>query len=219
MLELIAKVIPLDVAMMFSSPMYFALALIFLGSPVHPKLRTMCFAIGSLLVGAGIMIAGFVVGGAATPGDGPSVVSASIDLALGVFFIVIGIRTIAAKDRQRKFDPSKMRHILLGSLVLGALASIIDFDTLPIVFAAGKEVGTSSVEAIWKVIVLVFNLFCFSLPVTFPLFLTLIFPKTTAGLLGKLNRWIMKYSKYILLIIFFGFGAWLVYSGLQFFWR
>lgn len=79
MLELIAKILSLGVAMMLASPMVFPLSFYLLGSQVHPRLRTFFLFLGTALVGAGVAVAGFYVGQVTVPDAGPTRASAIID--------------------------------------------------------------------------------------------------------------------------------------------
>ncbi len=217
MLELLAKVIPLDVALLFASPMFLALAIFYLSSQLRPKARTLAFVFGMLVLGIPVAIAGFFVGQATVPDSGPTAASAIIDLALGVLFAFLAIKALRSKGAGARGDQSKTYHIVWRSLMLGFVLNILNIDALFLIFAGAKEISAANLSGGFNILLITFSLICFTAPVTLPLLLTLIFPHAAALVLGKVNRFMVKYSKYIVFVIFIGFAALLIYRGVQFF--
>lgn len=217
MLELFAKIIPLDIALLFASPMFLALAILYLSSQVRPKARTVAFLIGMLILGVPAAIAGFFVGQASVPDSGPTVVAAIIDLALGGLFAFFAIKTLRSNRTGAPRDQSKTYHVVWRSLLLGLALNIFNIDALFLIFAGAKEVSAANLTPWGNLGCLALSLVCFTLPVTLPLLLTLVFPRTATLVLGKVNRFMVKYSKYIVFVIFIAFAVLLIYRGVKFF--
>lgn len=218
MLELLAKILPLGVAMMLASPMVFPLSFYLLGSKVHPRLRTFFLFLGTAVVGVVVTIAGFFVGQVTVPDAGPTLASALIDLALGGLFAFFAIKALTAKERAARVDESQPHHFLWRAFGFGAVLELLNFDALFLVFAAAKEVSTANVAALGTVLFLVLIVAFFTAPVTIPLFLAIALPKFATSVFGRLNKFIMKYSKYIVFIIFAAFAVLLLYKGIKFFY-
>jgi murein DD-endopeptidase MepM/ murein hydrolase activator NlpD len=84
---------------------------------------------------------------------------------------------------------------------------------------AAKEVGSSGLSEIAKIILLVINVFFFSLPIAFPLFLYLIFPNLAGRLSASINHFILKYSHYIVAGLLVIFGIFLLWRGGMYFYQ
>lgn len=213
MIGLLAKIIPLDLASMLS-PGIFAMALFLLGSKYHPKIRTLALFLGSLLVGIGITIFGFALGFAAPTGIAHNNITGTIDVFLGILFIVFGIG--ALKMKERKIKPQhKQDHQIIKWLIIGFAATTTNFDALFLNFTAAKEVsGSLTTPEFGKLILAAVNLFFFTLPITLPLIIYLIFPRMAGRTLPKLNEYVTRYSKYIMFVLFIIFGIYLTYRGI-----
>lgn len=217
MLGLLAKVIPLDLASTLS-PGIFALAIYLLGSKYHPYIRIISFFAGILLIGIGITIAGFAVG-AATPNVavGESTSSAIVDLILGLVLIVFGIHSLSAKERKAKPATEKGSQVFKW-VIIGIIIAVTNLDAAFLNFTAAKEVSDSTaVDSIEKIIILIVNLIFFTLPITLPFLITVLFPSLKDKILPKLNEFVTRYSKYIIFVMLVGFGIYLAYKGIAHF--
>ncbi len=217
MYEFLAKIIPLDVALLFASPMFLVLAIFYLSSSLRPKLRTLAFMLGMLVLGIPVAIAGFFVGQVTVPESGPSVVSAIIDLALGMLFVFFAIKALRSKGERAKGDQSQTSHLVWRSLMLGFVLNILNIDALFLIFAGAKEISVANLSGGGNIFLIAFSMICFTAPVLLPLLLTLIFPHTATLLLNKVNRFMVKCGKYIVSIIFIGFAVLLLFRGVKFF--
>jgi len=216
MLATLAKIIPLDLAATLS-PGIFAVAIILLGNKFHPKIKVLSFLFGTLIVGIAIALAGFFLG-QATPTDSKSnLATAIVDLALAIIFIILAIKVVYSKERHLKTQEDSGYQIIKW-LILGFIISATNFDALFLSFTAAKEVGgTGDIGSLAKMILLVVNLFFFSLPITLPLFLYLVFPNLAVKILEKINLFVLKYSRYILAGLFLIFGFLLLWRGINYF--
>jgi threonine/homoserine/homoserine lactone efflux protein len=215
MFAILAKIIPLDFAATLS-PGIFALAIVLLGNQFHPKSRTWALFFGTLMVGLGVGLLGFILGHAATSNIKQNLTFALIDIVLGLVFIFLGLRTIFAKERKIKTGEDE-RPKILKWILIGFIISVTNFDALFFSFAAAKEVGASEISDILKLIFLIVNLIFFTLPILLPLIFYSVAPNLAQSFLNKINQFVIKYSKYIIFLIFIIFGIIFVYRGIKFF--
>ena len=217
MLGLLAKVIPLDLASTLS-PGIFALAVILLGGKWYGKTRTLALFVGIALVGVGITILGFTLGKNVTGDMHKALSSSIIDMILGAVFIYFGIKSMFGKEREYKPPTSDPGLQFIKWLLVGFAIAVTNLDALFLNFAAAKEVGEAhGVNDLAKIVLIMVNLFFFTLPVTLPLFYYLISPKTAKIVLEKINHLVLKYSKVIIFVLFVVFGAFMFYRGLDYF--
>jgi len=213
MLSLLVKVIPLNMASALS-PGILAVSVLLLGGKRQPVLRSLAFFLGTLVVGVIAVSAGFFLGQALSTGMKQGAASSVIDLILGVIFIVFGFKLFFA----REINPSlkEYRHQLLTLFAGGLILSGTNFDALFLSFAAAKEVGgTPDIQMISRICLLVLNLIFFTLPVLLPLLAFIYFPRYAAGFFKKINQYALKYSRFMLSVLFIVFGVVLVLRGIR----
>lgn len=217
MFNVLLKIIPLDLATILGSPGILALALVILASKNHPKAHILSLFFGSLIIGLGVTILGFVLGNSIDTGIKQNFTESIIDIILGLFFIFYGIKLIFSKERRVDFQEEKHELKIFKWFGVGLVITITNFDALFLNFTAAKEVGGANVQELAKWILLVVNLSFFTLPITLPLILQFIFPKFSQPILVKINYFVLKYSRYIIFGMFLIFGLYFLYRGLNFF--
>jgi len=218
MLDLLAKIIPLDLAIIIGSPAILAIALLLLAEKYKPKIKTFAFMLGILTIGIGITLLGVSLGQVSPTDQEETMTSAIVDLVLGLVFVIFGIKVILSKERKAK-KIADQKGLALWKIFLGGLVlTLTNTDAELFLFMAAKEtVSDPDVNGLFKTIFLIMNLSFFILPVLLPLLFYLFFPKLAAKPLEKLNYYVKKYSKYILFAMFMLFGAFLLYRGMMFF--
>jgi len=213
MIHLLLKVLPLDLATLLS-PGIFAVALVVLGSKHHPRAHTFALFIGSLLVGVIATFCGFVLG-LKSPDTNPSHLTSIVDIVLGVIFLVFALATLLSKPSKNRFqEAGDSGYKILKWIAIGFAITATNLDAVFLSFAAAKEVNGAPIQYIEKLITLIVNLFFFTLPITLPLVVSLIIPRTATIVLGHVNRFIAKYAKYLLFVLFLIFGIYLLIRGL-----
>lgn len=215
MISLLIKIIPLDLAAALSLGIL-ALTIILLSSRNKPKGKTFSLLLGTLVIAIAIAVAGFFLGQAATPKVGPTLASAIVDSILGIVFILWGLRILSSKERKIKHQEGEGSEFFKWFTV-GFIVSATNFDAVLLSFAAAKEVGNSAMGVLAMVILLVINIFFFVLPTSLPMVIDLFFPKFAGRVLEKINRVVLKYSRYILFAMFLIFGIYFLSKGLSFF--
>jgi len=171
-----------------------------------------------IVVAAGMLLGKGAVAASSNP---PSVTSAYFDLAIGIFLILLGIWRIAKKgdespDKSKFGGKSKspvsdfIKYLILG---LGMFA--INFTTTVLVFVAGKDIGISSAGITDKVTVVIILTLITLLVVEIPLLIYFTMPKRSEKLLGVLNMWMQKNSRYLMAAVMFVFGIYLMIKGIR----
>jgi threonine/homoserine/homoserine lactone efflux protein len=217
MFSTLAKIIPLDLAVVLGSPGILAVVIIVLGSRNHPKAHVLSFLLGAFFTGIGITILGFVLGNSVHTEVKQTLTASIIDIVLGLFLVIYGLKIFFSPER--KASPRKEEDALkiFKWFGIGLIVTVTNFDSLFLSFTASKEVGGADIHTLAKWILLIINLFFFVLPITTPLFLKLIFPKIAEPILAKINGFMVKYSRYIVFVMFIIFGIYLLYRGLHYF--
>jgi threonine/homoserine/homoserine lactone efflux protein len=215
MYSILIKIIPLDFAATLS-PGILALAILLLGNKNKPFIKTLSLTLGILIVGILISVLGFYLGVALPTGVKENSLSAVVDILLGIFFIIFGIKVILEKEKKRHLQSSDNAQILKW-IIVGVLVSITNFDAVFFIFTAAKEVGGAAINNFTKIILLVVNNLFFILPVTFPVLFYLLFPRISQRVLEKLNSFLMRFGKYIVFALFMIFGIIFLVRGLKYF--
>lgn len=217
MLQLLAKIIPLDLAATLS-PGILALALLALGTKNGQIKKLLAFLAGILLVGIIITCLGFSLGQTSNNGAVENFGEAIVDLFLALIFIVWGIKIIVTKEKSRRLSAQEnIKHPILRWFLIGLIIAGTNFDADLLILAAAKEVGDALVNSFEKWLALGINLFFFTLPVTLPLAVYLLFPRAAEPALAKMNLFVLKYSRYIIFVLFMIFGLYLLVRGLKYF--
>lgn len=217
MLQLLAKIIPLDLAATLS-PGILALALLVLGSKNGQIKKLLAFLAGILLIGIIITCFGFSLGQASNNGAVENFGEAIVDLFLALIFIVWGIKIIVTKEKSRRLSAQEnIKHPILRWFLIGLIIAGTNFDADLLILAAAKEAGDALVNSFEKWLALGINLFFFTLPVTLPLAVYLLFPRAAEPALAKMNLFVLKYSRYIIFVLFMIFGLYLLVRGLKYF--
>lgn len=209
------KIIPLDLASTLS-PGILALTLVILGSKNNSISRVLALFFGALFIGFGINILGFALGQSANVGLNHDVAKSIIDIILGTFLFFYGLKIFFSKDKKISLKEENELKIFRWFLI-GLVITITNFDAVLLSFTAAKEVGTANILDINKWILLIVNIFFFTLPITLPLMVKLLFRKVADPILSKLNIFMLKYSHWIITFMFLIFGIYLLYRGIKFF--
>jgi len=217
MFEDLIKIIPMSLASALS-PGIFALALILLGSKKHPKMRILALFVGLAVIGIITIVVGFYFGQTLPDEEQANLTSSLIDLALGIIFVLFGIKILLSKERKIKESKKQIKHENLKLAAAGFVIGATNFDAILLSFAAAKEVGSSeNIDDPEKLILLLFILLCLTLPITIPLLVYIIIPNLASRVLSRINKVVLKYSKYIMFGLFIILGIMLIYQGAKYF--
>ena len=189
----------------------------------RPKLSGIAFYIGSIIILLVVATAGILLGKgvAVASGKPPSVTSAYLDLAIGIFLILLGIWRINKKgsdapDKSRFGGKSKSAvSDFIKYMILGLGMFTVNFTTTVLVFAAGKDIGISSAGVTDKVTVVIILTLITLLVVEIPLLVYFTMQERSERVLGVLNVWMQKNSRYLMAAVMFVFGIYLMVKGVR----
>jgi len=215
MIQLLIKIIPLGLASALS-PGILALVVYMMGKK-HGRPRIMAMFFASIIVVAVIIALGFLTGSNTTRSGEPTTASAIIDLVFGTLFVYFAIKELLNNERKLKESKEDLGPQFMKWLLIGCLINTTNFDAVFLAFTSAKEIGSSAVNVFDKIIAVIINVFFFSLPVTLPVAIYLMMPKAATVVLAKINKFLMRYSKYIIFAMFAIFGIIFLYRGIIFF--
>lgn len=213
--QVLLTIIPLDFAATLS-PGILALTLILLGTKKHALTKTFSLLFGNLITAGIIISTAFFMVSATTSQKGPNTIASILDLLLGLFFIWYGIKVFRTKDGKLKLKEQKSTNIFKW-VVIGFIISITNFDAVLLSFTATREVAASSLGAGSKMLLSLVNALFFVLPIILPLCICILFPKIGTIFLTRLNKYVIKYSRYIICIMFLVFGVYFVIRAINHF--
>ena|GEM_PF-755648 len=214
-LELLVKAIPLAVASTMS-PVVFGIAVALLAGKAHQIKRTLAFFLGAIVTVIILALVGsFLGGGEVDAGIKAIHPSASMDLVLGVLFIVFGIMSARpSKEKGTKVSKKGGKSGIVKWFVVGFLTNILNFDAVLLNITAVKEVFQSGIAFGQKIAITVLCDLFFLLPVLVPLLVYLVYPQKAKKVLEPLGVLMKKYGNYLAMAIFFVFGAYLITKGM-----
>jgi len=214
MFELLVKIIPLDCASTLS-PGIFALTVLILSSKQNLKVKLTSFFIGTLAIGVLMTLLGFSLGQAVPSEVQHKTFSNTVDLLLALVFFIFAFKILFTKDKSIQASKKIHGHLAIRWFLIGLIISATNFDAVFLNFAAAKEVGAAQIDIIVKIVLLVCNLLFFTLPITLPIVISYIFPQYAARVLETINRFVIKYSRYIIFVLFIVFAIVFLLQGLN----
>lgn len=215
MFQLLAKIIPLGFASALS-PGILALVVYMMGKK-HARQRIFALFCASIVVVAVVIILGFLTGSNTAKLGVPTTASSIVDIIFGALFLYFALKELLHKERKLKESQEDLGPQFMKWFLIGCLINATNFDAVFLAFTSAKEIGSATINDINKIIAVIINILFFSLPVTLPVAIYLIIPKTAQVILDKLNKFLMRYSKYIIFAMFAIFGVIFLYRGIKFF--
>mgnify|MGYP000887696098 CR=1 FL=1 len=213
MVETLLKVFPLLLASTLS-PGLLALSVVLLSKKDGFK-QTLAFLVGSVITSVAIIVIGLSLGETIKDLTGTKIIDNIVDLVLSGVFLYFGIITLVKNDNENKTKFNDKKNSIWLWMGLGFILSITNFDAVIFDITAAKEVGQAQISTIDKTIILVIESIFFNLPILLPAVLYAVAPATAKKILDPVNVFLTKYGKYIVSVIFLGFGIYLAYKGLQ----
>jgi hypothetical protein len=214
--ELLIKVIPLGIGSTIS-PVVFGIALTLLAGKHYPKQRTFAYLLGAVITVVILAVVGMLIGSGSVAGAALAP-SASIDVLIGFLLIIFGIRALTAKPKGEKpgvaLGHEKASPQLAKWFLIGFIVNITNFDAVVLNVTAVKEIFGSGAGPSYEIILTIICDLLFLLPVLLPIFVYLLMPNTARKILEPIRSAAEKYGKYILVLIFFIFGIYMLSKGL-----
>ena len=217
---LLTQIIPLALGAAVSPTALMGIILL-LSISKNPKLQGFGYYSGAIVLIIIVVALGAVLGAGITAASGkPNPILAGIDVLLGIFLIVFGVKRIlkSQKSPKKRFQGGDKQKSNLVSFFkgfsFGFAMFLINFSTTIIVLDAGKEIGSSSADLTSKLIVVIILIFITLLVCEVPLLIYLLFPDKANNILSKVNRWMQKNGHYLMGVVILVIGVYLIWIGL-----
>lgn len=211
MIDLLAKVLVLGFASAFS-PVIFGVAISLLASKQHLVKRGAAYLAGAIVTAAILCVAGAAIGQQSVSALNPKSV-AYIDLMLGSLFIGFAIFEWVHKDKERKINTSKRAGVFKW-FALSFLMNITNFDAELLYLTEVKEIFQANVQLIVEIPLLAVGTFFFLSPIIIPFAAYIVMPAKASKVLEPVGSIMKRYGILIVSLIFFGFGAYLLFKGI-----
>lgn len=213
---LIAKVLSLDLASLFS-PVMLAISVLLMSSKHHNIKKTLIFILGNIIIGVGIIALGYFAGETITDKTEPTLFSSLFDLGLGLLLLLYALKTFLGRNKDKKEQVEHENPQFFRLLLTGIAVGLSNIDGLILSFTNAKTVSEANVPFLFTLILLFSILFFLTLPATLPIILYYFFPKKSAFVLSKIHNFLIKYGPYIVSAVFALFGILLIYKASGYF--
>lgn len=215
MAELLIKIFPLQLATTLS-PGIFALTLVLFAQKKYAVGRVLALFLGSILVALLLGFLGLQTGQNIHAISSHGQTAIIFDFILAILFLYFGIRGLIKPDQERKAITTENPTRQLGKwFIVGFVISITNFDAVLLNFGAAKEIGTSSIILPDKILLLFMGIIFFVLPILIPLIFYLLLPSAAQKILTPINKFLIKYGRFLVSTIFIIFAIYLIYKGLK----
>ena len=207
MLHVLASIIPLGIGSILASPIIFVVAIVLLSQTYYPKIKWAAFFLPALIVSVLATYAGYVLGHTITQNSNAIVIKSSTDILIACIFFFLAFFSWFVKEKKFAVNKDAKGMKILKWFIIGSIMNGTNFNALVLVMAAGKEVGSSGLPQLVQWLLLLLNIFFYTLTVSFPFFLILLFPKHSSAMLKSISLFLKRYSKLIVAVLFFVFGV------------
>jgi threonine/homoserine/homoserine lactone efflux protein len=206
---LLSQVIPLALGAAIS-PVLFLLTLTTL-TGARPLVRGLALTAGAAVPLVVVGVFAFAIGGSLHTSHATK---ATIDLALGVLLVLVGIRALVrppaepkpAEEPRRPAGPAR-------SFALGFGAMVTNVTTLALYLPAMKLIATSHVSDTDRVLAHVIVALITLTPAAVPVALVAVAPRSSGRILAAVSRFMSDHRRALPVVLGFGFGAWLIVKG------
>ena len=210
MSSLLGDVVPLALGAAIS-PVLFLLQLNAL-TGTRPIARGAALTAGAavvLIVGSTV---GVLLGG--TGFSGRTTLQAVINIAFGVLLLAVGLRALLRPPKPKPTEPDAGLKSVRGAFLAGAGGMATNVTTFALYIPALALIAGSNLpigqRGLAGLIILLITL----MVAWVPLVLAVAIPSASDRLLPALGNWMNKNSRWIQVVLCFGFGVWLLAKGL-----
>ena len=211
MSSLLGDVVPLALGAAIS-PVLFLLQLNAL-TGTRPIARGAALTAGAavvLIVGSTV---GVLLGG--TGFSGRTTLQAVINIAFGVLLLAVGLRALLRPPKPKPTEPDTGPKSVRGAFLAGAGGMATNVTTFALYIPALALIAGSNLplgqRGLAGLIILLITL----MVAWVPLVLAVAIPSASDRLLPALGNWMNKNSRWIQVVLCFGFGVWLLAKGLR----
>lgn len=212
--SLTPQIIALGLGMILS-PGLFAGTVFLLSSKIKPLLKSFAFLLGNVFTLGVLLFIGYSVGTFVNGGGNGSPTISYFDLGFGVlllFFAYKAWRYDSDDSRKiRKEEKVPKLWLLFG---IGFLVSITNFDAETLYLISMNEIFESGSAVIKDVLLVLYSSIMILLPILLPVFLYILFPDSSKKALEKINIFLKRYGRIMVVILFVLLGMWFLYKGI-----
>lgn len=206
------EVLPLAIGATIS-PTGLLFVMMILSGKDNPKKKALSFVLGSTLF---LVVLGLLIFFTAKPvvnaTGHPDITSSIIDIVLGGIIILIVIKSVFFKNKNKKNENKKDKK---PYPVMGFLYMFINISTLIPFIAAIKIVALNKLVPWDDISVVLIVILITMLMVAFPVILTYLMPKESQKVLGPVNIFMSKNGAKIANIYFLLMAVYLIYHGVR----
>jgi len=213
--DLLFTVIALGIASTLS-PGILAIVLALLSGKHYPIRRSLAFLAGMLPTVLIIVAAGAGIFEFTSLGSDPKR-AAYADIAIGALFLALAVLPWVHREKDEtasELKEAKAPAPHLGRwFLLGFIGTITNLDAVLFYFTEIKEISSSGVAMLSKLLLAALGALFFLLPALLPILVTMAYPKKAEKLLTPIRALMQKYGNYIVTLIMLAFGAFFLYRA------
>lgn len=206
------QVLPLAVAGAVS-PTGLLFVMMILSGKDNPNRKALSFVIGStvFLIVLGIFV-GYTYKSAVHTASRPKLISAVVDIGLGLLILAIVIRSVFLEKKEK---PAKERKWKIPYLLVGFMYMIINISTLIPFIAAIKVIADDKLESGDNLFLFAAVLVITMFMIAFPVVITFLAPKSSERILGPVKTFMSKHGSQIADVYFALMAVYLILKGIS----
>jgi len=206
------QVLPLAIGATIS-PTGLLFVMMILSGKDNPKRKALSFILGATLF---LAILGIIIFFTAKPviqaTNRPDLTSSIIDIVLGLLIVLIVIKSVFFKKKDKSTETKKHKK---PYSVIGFLYMFINVSTLIPFIAAIKIIAENKLAPLDDSSLVVAVILITMLMVAFPVIITYTMPKKSVAILGPVNGFMSKHGATIANVYFMLMAIYLIYAGIH----
>ncbi|OGN90526.1 MAG: hypothetical protein A2Z70_01820 [Chloroflexi bacterium RBG_13_48_17] len=215
--QLLVTVLSMNLATVLMSPLVFAFSSVVLGSKNQSIKKALSMLLGVAVVATGMVLLGIAIGHISNTSSRPSLFSAVLNLAVGILFLLYVIKVIFDKNYGIKKDLVSQGGNLKTLFILGFVLEITNLGAMLLAFHAAQLVMIADINTVAKLVLWIVNVLLFSLPALLPILFYLAFRDIATNTFSKLNQFISRHIRFIIIIVFGLFAILFIENGIRYF--
>ncbi|MEI7690880.1 MAG: GAP family protein [bacterium] len=206
------QVLPLAIGATIS-PTGLLFVMMILSGKDNPKKKALSFILGATLF---LTVLGIIIFFTAKPAiqatNRPDLTSSIIDIVLGLLIVLIVIKSIFFKKKDKSTEVKKHKK---PYPVIGFLYMFINVSTLIPFIAAIKIIAENKLAPLDDSSLVVVVILITMLMVAFPVIITYAMPKKSEAILGPVKGFMSKHGSTIANVYFMLMAIYLIYAGIH----
>jgi len=218
MAHILISITLLDIGAILASPMIFALSILLLSQKYYPKAKLVAFFFPAFIVSVLVTFLGYNLGQTIVRDPKSISLHGTTDVIIASVFFFLAFCSWIIKEKKFKVDKDAKGKEVFKWFTIGTLMNVSNWNALFLIMTAGKEVGgLGDASQLTQWLLLSVNVVFYTLPLTFPFMLTMLFPIFAKSVLSAIGFFFKTYSKVIVAGMFFLFGLIFLNRGIGIF--